>query len=381
MTARPRILLSPPLVGERERERVMAAFASGWIAPLGPDVDAFERELVAQVDGEAFAVALSSGTAALHLALLVAGVAPGDRVLVPSLTFVATANAVVYAGAQPVFVDCEPDTWTIDPALVSAALDEGERRGAPVRAVVAVDLYGQCARAQALEAVGRARGGPRIEDAAEALGARYGGRAAGSFGDAAAFSFNGNKIITTSGGGMLVTRQRAWAERARYLATQAREPVSHYEHLAVGYNYRLSNILAALGRAQLERLLEFVAARRAVRARYVAALGGLPGVRFMPEIEGGESTFWLTCATVDGGELGADRDELLRRFAAADIEARPVWKPMHLQPVYAGCERYGGAVAEDLFARGLCLPSGASLSPADQDRVCEVVVAAHREAA
>lgn len=358
----------------------MAAFDSGWIAPLGPDVDAFERELLAQVGGDGHAVALSSGTAALHLALLVAGVKPGDRVLVPTLTFVATANAVVYSGAEPVFVDCEPATWTLDHTLAAEALEQGERDGRPIRAVISVDLYGQCARYDDLERLCRARNVPLIEDAAESLGARYRGRQAGSFGDAAAFSFNGNKIITTSGGGVLVTRNGAWAAKARYLATQAREPVLHYEHRAVGFNYRLSNILAALGRAQLERLPDFVAARRAVRARYKAMLGGIPGVSFMPEIEGGESTFWLTCATIDESRFGCDRDALLARFAAANIEARPVWKPMHLQPVFQRHHRVGGRVAEELFARGICFPSGAALSETDQNRVCEVVLAARREA-
>jgi pyridoxal phosphate-dependent aminotransferase EpsN len=365
-----RLYLSPPDLAGTELEHLTDALTSGWIAPLGPHVDAFEREMCARI-GVPHALALASGTAALHLALAVLDVGPGDEVWVSTLTFAATANAVRYVGATPVFVDSERATWNMDPALLAGALAEAAARGRLPRAVIAVDLYGQCADLEPIAAACRAHGVPLVEDAAEALGATYRGAPAGSFGDLAVLSFNGNKIITTSGGGMLLGRDPDRMARARKLATQAREPVRHYEHTEVGYNYRLSNLLAAVGRAQLADLDRRVAARRAINRHYREALGELPGWSFMPEAPGHAAMFWLTCATIDPRAFGADRDAVIDHLAGADIEARPVWKPMHLQPVFAGARAIGGAVAEDLFTRGLCLPSGSAMTPADLARVVD----------
>ena len=367
-----RIFLSPPDVGAHERRLLLDAFDSNWIAPLGPHVDAFEAELAAYV-GSGHAAALSSGTAALHLALRLLDVGPGDEVLTSTLTFAATANAVAYVGARPAFVDVDPGTWQLDPALLAETLQTRARQGRLPAAVITVDLYGQCADADAIADACARFDVPIIEDAAEALGATYKDRRAGALGRLAVFSFNGNKIITTSGGGMLVADEAALVERARFLATQARDPAPHYEHSTVGYNYRLSNLLAAVGRAQLAGLDAKVAARRRVNARYRDGLADLPGLGFMREAPYGRSTCWLTCVTVAAEAFGAGPDEIREALAAADIEARPVWKPMHLQPVFAECAVAGGAVAADLFARGLCLPSGSSLAPADQDRVIDVV--------
>jgi len=360
-----RIYLSPPELAGAELEHLRDAIESNWIAPLGPHVDAFEAELAARLELP-HALALSSGTAALHLALEVLGVAAGDEVWCSTLTFAATANAVRYVGATPVFVDSDRRTWNMDPALLAEALDAAARRGALPKAVITVDLYGQIAELEPIAEACRRHGVFLIEDAAEALGATYRGRPAGWFGDLAVLSFNGNKIITTSGGGALLGRERAWIDRARYLATQARSPVRHYEHEAIGYNYRLSNLLAAVGRAQLADLDRRVEARRATNRRYREALGGLPGWSFMPEAPERRSTCWLSCATVADH---AQREALLDHLALQEIEARPLWKPMHLQPVFRGLRTIGGEVAEDLFARGLCLPSGSSLSPADRERV------------
>ncbi|TVR25875.1 MAG: aminotransferase class I/II-fold pyridoxal phosphate-dependent enzyme [Nitriliruptor sp.] len=364
-----RILLSPPDVGPRERDRLLAAFDSGWIAPVGPDLDAFEVELAAAT-GRGHAVALSSGTAALHLALHVLGVGPGDDVLVPTLTFAATANAVTYVGARPVFLDVEVDDWTLDPELVAdhlaARARDGERLPA---AIIPVDLYGHCADYSRLAEIAGRYDVPVVSDAAEALGAARSGRPAGSFGVMAACSFNGNKTITTSGGGALVTDDGELAAHVRKLATQAREPVLHYEHREVGFNYRLSNLLAALGRGQLEGLDAKVARRRELNVAYRAALADLPGVTFPTAAPDSDPSWWLTCLTVDPEVAGADRDELIAALDAADVEARPVWKPMHLQPVFSGLPAVGGEVAAAAFAHGVCLPSGSSLTAAEQDRV------------
>jgi dTDP-4-amino-4,6-dideoxygalactose transaminase len=366
----PRIYLSPPDLSGNELSMLQDALASGWIAPLGPHVDAFEGELAARVDVP-HALALSSGTAALHLALLVIGVERDDEVWMSTLTFAATANAAAYVGAIPVFVDSERTSWNLDPGLLAEALDDAAKRGRLPKAVIAVDLYGQCADLEPIATACRRHGVVLIEDAAEALGATYRGRPAGSFGDLAVFSFNGNKIITTSGGGMLVSRRKDWIDRARYLATQARSPARHYEHETIGYNYRMSNLLAAVGRAQLADLDRRVAARRATNAAYRAALGDLPGWTFMPEASFGTSTCWLTCATVESGPL-----PYLERLERADIEARPVWKPMHLQPVFAGARVIGGRVADELFDKGICLPSGSSLTEAERGRVIAAIRAA-----
>lgn len=370
MTAR--IYLSPPDLTGRELAMLGEAVASGWIAPLGPQVDAFEAELAARLRMP-HALALSSGTAALHLALLALGVGRGDAVWTSSLTFAATANAIAYVGATPVFLDSSPASWNLDPGLVAEELDRAARAGTLPRAVIGVDLYGQCADWDPIAAACRRHGVAIIEDAAEALGASYAGRPAGSFGDLAILSFNGNKIITTSGGGALLGQRKDWIDRARHLATQAREPVAHYEHREIGYNYRLSNLLAAVGRAQLADLDRRVEVRRAIRERYRTALGGQPGWSFMPEAGYGRATFWLTCATIDPEVAGETRDDVIARLAAANIEARPVWKPLHLQPVFAGAPVVRGEVAARLFRDGICLPSGSSLGSRDQDRVIEVV--------
>jgi len=364
----PRIFLSPPDVREVERKLLLEAFDSNWVAPVGPDLDAFEAQ-VAELVGVRHAVALTSGTAALHLALVAAGVRRGDAVLVPSFTFAATANAVMYLGARPVFLDSTAASWNVDRELVAHELRARAGAGRLPRAVVAVDMYGQCADYQPLLEACDRYGVALIEDAAEALGASYRGRPAGSFGLAGVLSFNGNKIITTGGGGMLVTDDGRVATQTRHLATQAREPVPHYEHRTVGYNYRLSNLLAAVGRGQVQRLSEMIAARRETAGSYRAALGDLPGITFMPVAEYGQPNWWLTCLLVDADRFGATRDQLLARLARHNIEARPAWKPMHLQPVFRDCVMRGGEVSADLFRRGLCLPSGSALTEHDRERV------------
>jgi dTDP-4-amino-4,6-dideoxygalactose transaminase len=368
-----RIYLSPPDVGPAERELLLDAFDSGWIAPLGPHVDAFEDEFAARV-GVPYAVALSSGTAALHLALHVLGIGRDQEVITSTLTFAATANAITYVGARPVFVDAASDTWTLDPDLLETELRDRARRGRQVAAVMTVDLYGQCSDYARITNVCRQHGVPIIEDAAEALGATYADRQAGAFGECAAFSFNGNKIMTTSGGGMLVSHRRDVIERARHLATQAREPAAHYEHTMVGFNYRLSNLLAAIGRGQLARLDGKLRRRRTVNAAYRAALGGVAGVSFMPEAPYGRSNLWLTCIMIDPTRFGASREDVRLRLEKENIETRPVWKPMHMQPVFRGCRRVGGKVAERLFATGLCLPSGSNLVAEQQSRVVHALL-------
>ncbi|MGP0108692.1 MAG: DegT/DnrJ/EryC1/StrS family aminotransferase [Acidimicrobiales bacterium] len=363
-----RIYLSPPEVGAEERRMLLEAFDSNWIAPVGPDIDAFEQEL-AERAGVDHAVALSSGTAALHLGLLLVGVGPGDEVLVPSFTFVATAAAATYVGAKPVFVDCSASNWTIDPGLVAEELATRARRGQLPAAVVTVDLYGQTADYDALTALCKEYEIPLIEDAAEAVGATYRGRPAGSFGTVGVFSFNGNKIITTSGGGMLVSDSAVLIDRARHLATQARDPAPHYEHSELGYNYRLSNLLAALGRAQLRGLDSRIERRRRINEAYRAALGHLPGIRFMPVAEYGEPNWWLTCILVDPARFGADREQIRLALESVDVESRPTWKPLHLQPVFDGVPTVGGAACAYIFEHGLCLPTGSALSEEDLARV------------
>jgi len=367
-----RVLLSPPEVGDLERRYLLEALDSNWIAPVGPDLDAFEREL-AEVVAVPHAAALSSGTAGLHLALRLVGVDAGDEVIVPSLTFVATAAAATYLGAHPVLVDSDPATWNLDPDLLADELSAAARRGRLPAAVIAVDLYGQCADYERIVPLCVRYGVPLIEDAAEALGATRHGRPAGGFGAVGVFSFNGNKIITTSGGGMLVSDDEALVDRARRLASQARVPVVHYQHDEIGYNYRLSNLLAALGRAQLRSLPDKVRRKRAIYDWYSEALGDLPGVELMPADPAGEPTCWLTCIQVDPEVTGVDREKLRLRLEDADIESRPVWKPLHLQPALDGCRVVGGKVSERLFQRGLCLPSGCSLEPLDLERVTSVI--------
>ena len=367
-----RVFLSSPHLSGLEEAYVADAFATNWVTPLGPHVDAFETEFAATV-GAPYAAAVSSGTAALHLALLLAGVGPGDEVLVSTLTFVASVNPVVYVGATPAFIDSERTSWNMDPALLEEALDTRARAGRLPRAVVLVHLYGQSADLDSITAICARYGVPLVEDAAEALGATYKERSPGTLGVSGVFSFNGNKIITTAGGGMLVSADATLIAHARKLATQARDPAPHYEHSEVGFNYRLSNILAGIGRGQLRVLADRVAARRRNFAYYAEALGDLPGIEFMPEASWGTHTRWLTTLTIDPRAFGADRESVRRALDAEGIEARPVWKPMHLQPLYSHSPILGRGVADDLFARGLCLPSGSNLTESDLERVVAVV--------
>lgn len=368
----PRIYLSPPDISTRDHAAVDAVLTSNWVAPVGPDLGAFESA-VAELAERQYAVALNSGTAALHLALQLLNVQPGDSVICPTLTFAASANPICYCGADPIFVDSEPRTWNMDPVLLELELGERAASGELPKAVIVVHLYGQCADMDPILAVCERYGIPVVEDAAEALGASYKGRPAGGMGAFSFFSFNGNKIITTSGGGMLLADKGSWIDRARFLATQAREPVAHYEHRELGYNYRLSNVLAGLGLSQLDDLSRRIAAKRAHFEAYRAALGELPGVRFMPIEDPDAANYWLTCMTIDPVDGGSSRDAVIAALEAADVEARPLWKPLHMQPVFQDCASIGGECAEGLFATGLCLPSGSALSEADRSKVIEGV--------
>ncbi|MGA2933143.1 MAG: aminotransferase class I/II-fold pyridoxal phosphate-dependent enzyme [Acidimicrobiales bacterium] len=364
-----RIYLSPPDVGDLEKEYVTDAIGSGWVAPLGPHVDAFESEIAAYV-GVEHAVALSSGTAGLHLALLAIGVGAGDDVVVPTMTFGATAFAVTYVGARPVLLDSEPQSWNLDPDLLGDSLARRAAAGRLPAAVIAVDVFGQTADYDRIIPLCAEYGVPLIEDAAEALGATHGTRMAGSFGRAAVFSFNGNKIMTTSGGGILVTNDGKLAERVRYLSTQARQPVAWFEHEDVGYNYRLSNVLAALGRAQLIRLPEMIERRRAHREHYTTKFQA-SDVRVIGDAPWGASNAWLSIALFEDGDAPLIVREAL---CAREIEARPVWKPMHRQPVFANADVSLNGHADDLFHRGLCLPSGSAMAFEDCDLVGKIVV-------
>jgi pyridoxal phosphate-dependent aminotransferase EpsN len=373
----PRVYLSPPHMSGEEQNFVADAFATNWIAPLGPHVDAFQFEF-ANVVGAPHALALSSGTAALHLALQLLGVGSGDEVMVSTLTFAASVNPIRYLGAKPIFVDSERTSWNMDPALLADALEKHAKKRRLPKAVVVVHLYGQTADLDPILALCKKYGVPLIEDAAEALGGTYKGRAAGTLGQAGVFSFNGNKIITTAGGGMLVSPDGALIAHALKLATQARDPAPHYEHSEVGYNYRMNNILAAIGRGQLKVLETRVAARRRNFEFYADHLGDIPGVQFMPEASWGRHTRWLTALTIDSRQFGADRETVRLALEAENIEARPIWKPMHLQPVFAEFPVVGGSVSEWLFRDGLCLPSGSSLTETELERVCRVVRSVYR---
>jgi len=367
-----RIYLSPPHLDGREKALLLEAFESNWITTLGPQVDLFEKDICGKIK-IGHAVALASGTAALHLSMILLGVGPGDEVLCSDLTFVATANAIRYCGAMPVFVDSDRSTWNMDTALLEEESASCAKKGRLPKAAIVVDLYGQCADHDAIRDVCARYQIPVIEDAAEALGAAYKGRAAGTFGVMGVLSFNGNKIITTSGGGMLVSNDESYISKARYLATQAREPAPHYQHLQVGYNYRLSNILAAIGRGQFERLDQKIEKRRAVNRYYRDVLGGLPGLAFMPEASYGRSNCWLTVILIEPDRFGLDREGLRLALEKENIEARPVWKPMHLQPVNRDARIRGGAVSADLFERGLCLPSGNQLNDDDLERIAGII--------
>lgn len=364
--------LAPPILSGGEAEAVQRALASGWIAPNGPEVDAFEAEFAAVV-GSRYALATVSGTAALHLALRCVGVGMGDSVFVSTLTFVASVFPILYLGARPTFVDSEWRSWNMDPAHLETALRLRARRARLPAAVVVVHLYGQMADMAGILSVCRRYDVPVIEDAAEALGATHVGGIPGTLGRMGIYSFNGNKIITTSGGGMLVSNDESLMAHARKLANQAREDVPWYEHHELGYNYRMSNLLAAVGRVQLPSLPERAATKRHIFHRYRFHLGGLPGIDFQPEAPWGTSSRWLTAMTVDPAQFGRTAEEIRLALQAQNIESRRVWKPMHQQPVFAGCPHVGRKVANDLFDRGLCLPSGAQMTDSDVDRVSEVI--------
>ena len=370
----PRIWLSSPHLGSEETAFVEDAFKTNWIAPLGPHVDGFERELAAHV-GIGHSAALSSGTAALHLGLLLLGVAPGDTVFCSSLTFVASCNPILYCGARPVFIDSEPATWNMSAAALEQAFEWAAREGRLPRCVIIVNLYGQSADMDALLPVCERHGVPVLEDAAESLGAHYKGRASGTFGRIGVFSFNGNKIITTSGGGMLVAQDRALMDRARKLATQAREPAPHYEHAEVGFNYRMSNVLAGIGLGQLRVLVQRVRQRRRVFEIYRDALSGFPQIQWMPEPEGYSSTRWLSCFTLPGPRPQARRNRVMQALERHAIEARPVWKPMHLQPLFDGAPYFSHTqnvdVSAHLFDAGICLSSGSNLTDGQLERVID----------
>lgn len=372
-----RLLLSPPDVGDVERKLLMEAFDSNWIAPTGPQVDAFEAEFAESLGGNCHALALASGTAAIHLALRVLDVTTGDDVLCSTFTFIASAAPILYLGARPVFIDSNRQTWNMDPELLAETLERRAREGRRPKAVLVVHLFGQCADLEPIVEACDRHGVSLIEDAAEAVGAKYKNRPAGRFGQLAAFSFNGNKIITTSGGGMLVSDDAALIAKARFLSTQAKDPAPHYEHSQFGYNYRLSNLLAAIGRGQLRGLARHIEARRRNYQHYRRRLGVLPGIAMMPEYEGSFATFWLSCLTIDSDQFGATPGDIRKALDAEAIESRPLWKPMHLQPVFADAECVGGAISSDLFARGICLPSGSAMSVADLERVCDAVERAH----
>lgn len=364
-----RIYLSRPHMSGHEEQRVAEAFASNFVAPLGPQLDAFETKITDFLGADVHCVGLSSGSAALHLALRIAGVSRGDEVWISSMTFAGGIFPVNYLGAKPRFFDLSPDSWTIDTDLLAEELEKAAKENRLPKAIVPTDLYGQSVDLDTLEALAAQYEIRLILDSAESLGASYtGGRKAGSGGDAAILSFNGNKIITTSGGGMLVTRHKAWADEARFLATQARDPAPHYEHSTIGYNYRLSNICAAIGLGQMEVLDDRVARRREIFSRYKSALER-PGISFMPEPEGQYSTRWLTALTIDPNEIGRTREEIRLMLLEHQIESRPLWKPMHMQPLYAGSDYHGSGVDEALFANGLCLPSGSDMSDEQQDEV------------
>ncbi len=369
-----RIYLSPPHLGRHELNYLHKAVEDNWVAPVGPNLDGFEADISAAV-GVPHCVALSSGTAALHLGLLLLGVGPGDEVLCPSFTFVATANAILYCGATPIFVDSEADTWNMCPERLREALADRYRLGKPPKALLLVHLYGMPAKLSELLALAAEYNLPVLEDAAEALGSCWQKQPLGSFGHVGIFSFNGNKILTTSGGGALVTTDPELARRARFLATQAKDPAPHYQHSEVGFNYRLSNLLAGIGRGQMELLPDRVKRRREIFHWYREHLAGLPGLSLAPAPEpvGAFANRWLTTLLLNPAATAATPESVRQHLETRNIESRPLWKPLHLQPLFAEAPMYGGAVCADLFARGLCLPSGTAMSDDDLRRVVKTV--------
>ncbi|MDC0335784.1 aminotransferase class I/II-fold pyridoxal phosphate-dependent enzyme [Pseudodesulfovibrio sp.] len=359
-------------MGGKELDFIKEAFESNFIAPVGPQLTAFENAF-AKLTGFKHCVALSSGTAAIHLALRLLGVGPGDVVIASTLTFIGSVTPATFLGADLHFVDCDRVTWNMDPALLAQAIDAVQTQGKRVGAVVPTDLYGQCADYDALRAVCEPHKIPLIIDAAEAVGATYKGTHAGFGGDAAIYSFNGNKIITTSGGGLLASDDGVLIDEARRLSQQARDDAPHYEHSTIGYNYRMSNVVAAIGLGQLDMLESFVTRLRGIAQWYDNALSSLPGIAFMPEADYGKANRWLTVMLVDEAAFGATPEAIRLALEAENIESRPVWKPMHMQPVFEGVPHTGGAVSEDLFKRGLCLPSGSAMTEADLERVAQTI--------
>ncbi len=367
----PRMYLSSPHMGGTEESYIHEAFVTNWISPVGPNITAFESELCA-ITGATHAVALSSGTSAIHLALILAGVGVGDDVFCSTFTFSASANPIVYCGANPVFIDSTVQTWNMDPELFAKALAESKRNGKIPKACIVVNLYGQSADLDPIIALCKENGIVLIEDAAESLGATYKGSASGTLGDFGIYSFNGNKIITTSGGGMLVSENKDAIEKARFLSTQARDNAPHYEHTHIGYNYRMSNICAGIGRGQLKVLADRVSQRRANATWYQEKLVGIPGLNFMPEAPYGMSNRWLTCITLDPAACAGTPEDIRLALEAHNIESRPLWKPMHMQPIFKNCKVYTNGISEKLFENGLCLPSGSNLTKKDLERVALV---------
>lgn len=371
-TPNKRIYLSPPHMSGLEENYIREAFESNWIAPLGPHVTAFEQEVASYAETQG-ALALSAGTAALHLALRLLGVGEGDIVLCSSLTFIGTVNPILYLGAEPVFIDADPDSWNMSAVALEQAFHWAEQKGKLPKAVVIVDVYGQSADYDNLIKICNRYGVPIVEDAAEAMGSSYKGKKCGTFGRFAVYSFNGNKIITTSGGGMLLSDDREALEKALFWATQARDAAPWYQHSEMGYNYRMSNIVAAIGRGQIKVLDERVEARRAIFDSYQEALGDIPGIGFMSEASYGRCNRWLTVMTLDPVDTSAQPMEIINALAVENIESRPMWKPMHLQPLFAGCKYFthkeDESIADRLFSQGVCLPSGSSLQPDEQERV------------
>jgi pyridoxal phosphate-dependent aminotransferase EpsN len=365
-------LSSPHIISSNERQYLLDAFDSNWIAPLGFHVDTFENE-IAQKIGAKYAVALSSGTAAIHLGLKLLGVNYGDKVIVSTLTFSASVNPIVYLDATPVFIDSDLKTWNMNPNLLEEELNIRAKKNDLPKVVIVVDLYGQCADYDSIIKICSKYNIPILEDSAEALGAKFKNQNAGTFGKIGVFSFNGNKIITTSGGGMFVTDNKDYADKIRFWATQSRDPAPHYQHSEIGFNYRLSNLCAAVGRGQLETLGERIKKRRKIFEYYQTKLGDLPSINFMPEPEGYFSNRWLTCCTINPKQFGVTREEIRLALEKENIESRPVWKPMHLQPVFSKYPIRDGQVAESLFENGLCLPSGSNLQQDDLDRVVDII--------
>jgi dTDP-4-amino-4,6-dideoxygalactose transaminase len=359
-------------MGGQEQQFIVETFESNWIAPLGPQVDAFEKEFCEKV-GIPHAVALNSGTAAMHLALRYHGVGAGDEVIAPSLTFIGGVSPALFQGAKLSFIDSDRVSWNMDPLLLQEELDQRNKTNHLPKVVIVADIYGQCADYDAINAICAKYEIPVLADSAEALGATYKERCAGSGAKAAIYSFNGNKIITTSGGGMLASKDKALIEQARFLSQQARDSAPHYEHSQIGYNYRLSNVLAAIGRGQLQVLEERVRQKRQTFKRYQEALSQHPGIEFMPEAQYGKATRWLTVILIDPESFGVDRESVRLLLEEQNIESRPVWKPMHLQPVFKETPMRGGGVCEDFFRRGLCLPSGTAMTDEDVDRIIEII--------